>query len=776
MAKRKLEENDGETEWGLQETFEYLFDKTPRYEQLQFAHQLTESLRNKSSLIAELPTGVGKTLLAFFGCHIAKGLGYPKSIIVAGFSQALQAQYIEQADKLQKRLGEIFAVFGASNYVCLSRLNNYMKTKEFEDLPTEAQKTLFEFGKWADGSPNMDNSKWYKSQQKEWKNDMNHILSETACDAVWNRVCADKTCECKKKAYDIARMTDVDILKVCTCPKGRSRIFMKRADILIINISYWCTMAAQSRLEMLLTDNEIRKPVFVDEGHLIHEGADNIFEMYEHPKFNVETANKVYNQLPPEIKTNFKFDTKCFEHPSLKTSEIALLTKKRLPIHSLLYEAIAQWDVQYDLDSHEVVRCYLKEKRNTIDGMMASFQTSSLGNGSFVAVSKEEIQNLLNLEDFESLGAQHIPRVCKYVEHLLLMKDVSSRNEWSHSAKQIFDALLYVVKNQNKEHPSCEQLEKELKRIGNLVVSIDYCKKATHPNVKDVWLAMSTQAAVANNEGIHFCLSRPEKANALKEQLCFEKYVPIVMSATLMDKKKTFEHYQSSIGYIFDDNFDLPTPFTLENWWFWLHPMYLSPIESNQERQLQSEIITSTILKKPLERRLTLVISRSTDYYLDIKSRLEQQLPHLDHVEIDKTGYHALCHSERQGVIYGNKTLITGIDMPGQVGLIVILKPLQVPLSPAEQFAIDFKGKNYKYWNWDYYYAAGATLFRQSCGRGIRSHIDKCVVLCFDKYDTATGLPKKKEEELIETYFQNGTHRSTVYKEASLPEKWPYEY
>ena len=39
MAKRKLEENDGETEWGLQETFEYLFDKTPRDEQLQFAHQ-----------------------------------------------------------------------------------------------------------------------------------------------------------------------------------------------------------------------------------------------------------------------------------------------------------------------------------------------------------------------------------------------------------------------------------------------------------------------------------------------------------------------------------------------------------------------------------------------------------------------------------------------------------------------------------------------------------------------------------------------------------------
>ena len=134
------------------ETFKDLFNKDIRPVQENFIKDLDNAINTRESLLGQLPTGTGKSLVAFYACHKAQsctsvfeetsnngGKMYNKSVIIAS-SIDLQFQYLQDAIVHQHSIGSSLVLLGKNNYLCTKRLNNELSTLiPFDSNPVAKQ-------------------------------------------------------------------------------------------------------------------------------------------------------------------------------------------------------------------------------------------------------------------------------------------------------------------------------------------------------------------------------------------------------------------------------------------------------------------------------------------------------------------------------------------------------------------------------------------------------------------------------------------------------------
>ena len=236
-----------------------------------------------------------------------------------------------------------------------------------------------------------------------------------------------------------------------------------------------------------------------------------------------------------------------------------------------------------------------------------------------------------------------------------------------------------------------------------------------------------------------------------------DEYAVAMISGTFMNANSSYETFCDIIGSHNFEYHEAKSSFSPEKKCLWCPPIY-----TEMEKVA---MIASTCRLNP--RPVTLVISLNNSFNMEVKSRLQRRLPKSDHVDVGTLAFDQLVRSPverlKPTVVYGSKTLITGVDLPGKVGLVVILKPLNFPYTCVEKWDADWMegaAKVKEVFDW-----RGCIRFRQACGRLNRIESDEGVVLFFEGKSGSKTLQTIVKQSMSSNQLVTDPARMTV---------WPY--
>ncbi len=223
----------------------------PRKQQLEMAEAVKQSLQEKSSLLVEAGTGVGKSI-AYLVPAIRRAIEFGETIVIATHTITLQEQLIQKdIPVLQDAFDETFSpvlVKGRANYVSLRRLQRVVQKQATLIHDKHGQEQLEELNLWAQNTT--DGSK--------------SSLDVLPRGDVWELVrsesgrCLGKKCRTHQ-----------------SCFYQSSRRAMERGNVLVCNHAlFFSDMALRMRGAGFLPRYD---HVIFDEAHAIEDVAANHF-------------------------------------------------------------------------------------------------------------------------------------------------------------------------------------------------------------------------------------------------------------------------------------------------------------------------------------------------------------------------------------------------------------------------------------------------------------------------------------------------------------------
>jgi len=234
-----------------------------REQQIELARKIQKCIQEGKPLIAEAPTGVGKSLAALVAAveHI---LRTDEPVIIATSSIILQEQYINKDIPLLEELYNIslnpVLIKGRNNYVCPKKVND-ARSGKMGATTSEMVKECEEVLKWATTSLAGDKSELdFVPKYQTW--------AQFAC--VDRNECTGKQCP----FYDI-------------CPYYRQRSKVGTAKLIVCNYHYFFT-ALESEGNMLPSTAKV---VIMDEGHEINEIARD----FQEKKYSVKSLQQHFD-------------------------------------------------------------------------------------------------------------------------------------------------------------------------------------------------------------------------------------------------------------------------------------------------------------------------------------------------------------------------------------------------------------------------------------------------------------------------------------------------
>ena len=130
----------------------------------------------------------------------------------------------------------------------------------------------------------------------------------------------------------------------------------------------------------------------------------------------------------------------------------------------------------------------------------------------------------------------------------------------------------------------------------------------------------------------------------------------------------------------------------------------------------------------------TLVVGSSTEDVRAVRALLETDarlasldLTHIDFADESAFAAFASASTPRASIVYGMDNLCTGVDLPGRLGLVVVLKTLAKPLTSAELYAKNVLQCEQEMWT--HWTGRRVTMFVQAAGRLVRTDGDRGTVL-----------------------------------------------
>lgn len=227
-------------EYGL--LSKHLDNYSVREQQVDLASKIQESIQNKTALIAEAPTGVGKSLAALSPAfeHIKKT---NEPVVVVTSSIVLQEQYINKDIPFLEQLYNLEV-----NPVLIKGRNNYLCPKKHRDAgkgsvsfsTTEYLKEYEEVSKWAAVTKTGDVSE----------------LDFVPRFPVWSQLACIDSNECTGK--------QCPLYDSCFYYKERNKV--KSSRLIVCNYHYFFTAMSYGAANMLPEEMGV---VIMDEGHEI---------------------------------------------------------------------------------------------------------------------------------------------------------------------------------------------------------------------------------------------------------------------------------------------------------------------------------------------------------------------------------------------------------------------------------------------------------------------------------------------------------------------------
>jgi ATP-dependent DNA helicase DinG len=233
-----------------------------RPQQQEMAQAVADAIKNRSHLIAEAGTGVGKSF-AYLVAVIDFAVNSGGKVIISTNTISLQEQLVKKDIPLLKEVlpfdFKVSLVKGRANYLCLRRLNRAFSSRadifDSKDEAAELQKILSWSKVTLDGS------------LSDFDDEPNA--------KIWNKVCSEyDTCLGKKCRYRGG----------CFFQKARQN--MQESDILIVNHHlFFSDLALRKSEYSLLPDHEC---VVFDEAHTVEDVAT------EHLGFEISNFSVKY--------------------------------------------------------------------------------------------------------------------------------------------------------------------------------------------------------------------------------------------------------------------------------------------------------------------------------------------------------------------------------------------------------------------------------------------------------------------------------------------------
>lgn len=251
-----------------------LSKKIPNYkerdQQVELSKKIQESIREETPLIAEAPTGVGKSLAALVpGFERIRKTDEP--VIVVTSSIILQEQYINKdipmLEDLYKQNVNPVLIKGRNNYLCPKKLNEAKNGKV--GFGTSDQVKQFD-----------DVLKWAVQSRKGDKSELDFVPSA----AVWSKFACLDSNECTGK--------QCSFFSVCPYYKERNKV--SSSKLVVCNYHYFFT-AMGSMAPMLPPKARV---IIMDEGHEINAIARD----FQERKYSISALKYHFDHLGKAIK------------------------------------------------------------------------------------------------------------------------------------------------------------------------------------------------------------------------------------------------------------------------------------------------------------------------------------------------------------------------------------------------------------------------------------------------------------------------------------------
>lgn len=650
---------------------DYVYRKT----QHELAKVILDGMINNSNIVAEAPTGCGKS----FGYLVpsilltkerkSKGIDDKISVVVCTANKTLQRQLVEKdLPFLQKYLKEDFTyalMKGRNNFVC----NKKMEENINEELLSGICKYSYKYEK--------DFWKRFKEWYFETKNgDLSSIDFKKIKNVIDDNTITENDCE----GASCPRHSE--------CYSNNARKVANEADIVVVNyhllLSHFLIQSLSSSRILRDFDNLV-----LDEAHKLVDISRDFFG-FNVGRFTLSKSISNFSKLMTELKDNENvsniikevFPEKLFTHSNVLIKN--LLEDLQMELHMFCkylysYKRSNKYNnlLQYDPDFtkfQNLIKCL--KKFGEINNKLYGF---------FIDKNDENID-----EDDQFSMALKFNRIYVKVNEFILnlqdniYKNIIFNEEWYN---QNFCAQIIDYKGESESHIKC------------LPVFIDkYLKEIVFSKVKN---CSCVSATLATNNNFSF----------------FKKSAGLQASEHIY--KSEFDLKNQMIVYI-----DSRCPEQPEIGNATLHKQYTKTVSDMianviKQRDGSGLILTTSVL---MVNELHKLLSSSVPEY-----KFFNQYDSMDSYKIIEK-----FKKDKKSCLIGTSSFWEGLDCPGDTLQTVIITKL--PFKSKDDPLLNFL-QYVKDCNWFYDYSLPLTIltFKQGIGRLIRKETDSGVIYIMDK-------------------------------------------
>lgn len=789
--------------------FTHSLGMPPRNVQENILEYIHTNVKENNKFVIDLPTGGGKSALAGFAASLAiKHYGYTRVVYITS-SKTLQKQVVCDFSKwnVHETRSTVVCQFGKGNYYCPERLKKLMERKADDaagilQLSTGSEKIaskvvciLKEIKRINIKSLSLQDD-FFTTPYRDVFFDKMKIegVPDHNIPLIWNEISASGGCDKKKTKCtcrkdlkvnfrkEIHKDLNLFLAKNLECPSCKIRSFAKIGGILVTNMDALFSYMEHAGIEHFINPKDF---IIIDEAHNIVKRAQELFEGKTQRSFNaskLEETIKKWSSLGVELVTG-SFDNKVFYNfPEDDRAVLAFDNKQYTSYYGTVYDELSKLvlNPQFNYETRNSVVSKIKEVLDKFND-----QEEELEDIKSICELKGKIGHVSNILGLSNEKAEEIiEETCKEVQKIL---GDSEKDDCTNNKNK---ALAYlqaeVVLNELSKTKSLEEeaylsecfkiYKKGEETIENLYNTVNDAHKimtdieiATKALKKIDWInddvLYKKFIPKISKSGIFYEMTFMEKSQILDTSMWSKlEQGTMLMSATLSHPEKdiefSFEDFFSEVGL--PDNTPRHTTkevFDSKRMTIYVPPMkkYSYSLSMEEKRNYNSQrinLIVKAVSKNPLA---TLVLSNNIEDYKSIIFNMKKSLRKHVHVDYNKEiGLFKKFENgqENNYVIYGAEKLWTGLNMPGRIGMVVILKPFNRFRMIEEPYYTSIFQKYYREtnknsietFNSHYRYNTCRDTI-QAAGRVMRKYDDYGVVMFLSD--------NKKDAQMLKTKYKS---------------------
>lgn len=729
----------------------------PRENQQNVAKTACSALEGHVAI--EMQTGSGKSFVGLYVIQQAIKEGLRAAYVCP--VKALQMQVMRDASRVGRTFGwTTFCQYGKGNYLCSERVNAL-------EMPTgvaaHAWRQIRTFLLERATAPEKSDPFWTQvGQHRDQFNALVQALGTSVdAKAVWDEV-SGKHCKCRKRALDNR------------CPANYFSIFARDADLIVISTSYLFTCAAHDILRYTINydpsdDGLPPRFLVMDEAHLITEKADTIFDMYKPPELQTRDARsfiqarRTTGECPIGVDDSFKA---CAAFETMRTKKLAFsdigisfdvpefceMVKHFTVAEGVDQEAsalvAALQTIKKNIKGRVTALQEALESRETTEGFEKTFAAAGFAVDAHELARCYEQSRVGTPDEQETKSA----RLWREVKKIALPQEdlpvtAPTAGLWKHCVHMLGGLGNFDAEAAIKETMAIKKMATAV-RTAKLAASMDAWERHAQRSIEVAPIAHSD----LEKAGVRYELTPQGKRAALHAHLWAHFPHVLYLSATITypNEVSLMRLFECEIGRTLDrkqrTEFEFDYPKNLRVFVF-AQPTYNYKKESEKPALYQARLTQLAqqmegVLRQN-ETKMTLVVGTKNEEVKHLMERVAQRMKDRKHIVFNEEQalFQALRDSNESNgeVIYGTKALSTGVDLPGRVGAVVVLRPLNEPTGHMLTYCVQQRLlTNSEMWTLCQYKTY--QRLKQTIGRALRCDTDAANVYLFSMQGNDAAL------------------------------------